>query len=1227
MSPPPLQQQRTRPLSAQALVPPQQHPKPSSLSYKPTQPQPRTVPAPVFAPPPPTSRNSKLASPPPSAGNNYQFPRGPADQEAKRSDGDTFAAANAAVIASVPSPPVTPPGTAPATAQAQLQSQPQSVQSSIRSKYAPQSATAVQMQDRGVAPPPPPPIFSTPVGQGSHARTPSLTQARAETETRVSSPRERETMIKSALSVPPPMPHAALQYSPSSQRLSSLAQRVVKSPAPAFVEPDYIVPDDGQELDPLQRWKGAPVFKFGFGGTISSTFPRQVPKYMAGHALPKMKPMPGEIRVEKVEEMVASAGIYIETAGFPGPLASKSKKKDVVTWMSGVISRMEEKGDDAEDVLLWKIVRLMVENDGVLNGTSAILDAVCAIISPGEIQTAQEDDGTSAIQAVPEVTKSDALARIRNHLMAGVRENAVWEAADNKLWGHALLLSSSLEDKSVWKRVIEEFVQRELSSLPQAQPLAALYEVLAGNPVDSVDQLVPPSARAGLQMMNKTGYARTSALDGLDQWRETVILILRNISPDGPQALIEISQLLASFGRTAASHICALFAKCLGGAASFSGPDDPQSIVTLLGWDHRRQSGAVANNLSSILLTEVYEFATSILNAQSAPTTLPYLQAFKLLHAERLAELGDISRALEYCDGFASTLKKSGHRPSPYYHRMLVSRYEDLHSRLTRLSPDGVAGWMSKPSMTKVSGSVWAKFQNFIAGENEDDVDSSSLMVKEEIGILSSPAQHVMSSQSLTPQQLPQQVHGSPAPIPFPMQSSPSRYTPQARHTPSNSREVSLPQRFASSANLTQYTPGANDLATVSNPMRKESSLSQFQLQTGRASLDSNTTSASRSTSRYIPAAASENRYTPTAAIRQTTSQVDVQCYPTAVPGLPSGVTTQDGPPYGAVTPSSIGDVEAASSKSQNLKSSYDSSSLDPPLPTVAADGESVAYSNEISQQDEYVGYVPPTSDLAGPSPSTSTSEYDEEGTPKTKAKRRSSILDDDEDDKELLKRAAALKKAEERRKDKEMAEKAKKGSEGGTQQSSAPQKKGWFSGWFGGKKESTPPATVVRAKLGEENSFYYDKDLKRWVNKKDPNGAAAATGTLPPPPKAPAPAAARHDSGNGDSLSPPTMPAPAGPPPMSVPGPGLTGAGAPPKMAGIRPPAISAPPTRTDMPLTSNAVSTGTEAASTPPVPRNISDANSLDDLLGAPAPMPRTHTSAKSKRKGRGYVDLMAK
>jgi len=58
------------------------------------------------------------------------------------------------------------------------------------------------------------------------------------------------------------------------------------------------------------------------------------------------------------------------------------------------------------------------------------------------------------------------------------------------------------------------------------------------------------------------------------------------------------------------------------------------------------------------------------------------------------------------------------------------------------------------------------------------------------------------------------------------------------------------------------------------------------------------------------------------------------------------------------------------------------------------------------------------------------------------------------------------------------------------------PASSGWLSRIWGrsGEQQSGP----VKANLGEETAFHYDKDLKRWVNKK---GGASSTPSTPPPP------------------------------------------------------------------------------------------------------------------------------
>lgn len=234
--------------------------------------------------------------------------------------------------------------------------------------------------------------------------------------------------------------------------------------------------------------------------------------------------------------------------------------------------------------------------------------------------------------------------------------------------------------------------------------------------------------------------------------------------------------------------------------------------------------------------------------------------------------------------------------------------------------------------------------------------------------------------------------------------------------------------------------------------------------------------------------------------------------------------------------------------------------------------------------------------------------------------------------------------------------------------------KKGWgFTSWFGGAKKdgldaspspaqngntSSNPNKPIRAKLGEANSFYYDPELKRWVNKNAGPEDLVKKAT-PPPPKSsggaprsvsasPAMSGAGFDGrphtsdgpprsggaglggglGNGgiDSLAPP----PPGPvamlrsvsntstasaPPLgqhtsagafgtSPPVPGLAGPGGPTPggpAPGGRPPRSSSRP------------------------PTSLSNSSSIDDLLSAAGP--RKPGAAKKAKRGARYVDVMGK
>lgn len=520
---------------------------------------------------------------------------------------------------------------------------------------------------------------------------------------------------------------------------SSVSQIAIAevSVAPPFVEhdiQDFVLPQDETAADQLQRWRGAPIFRWGSGGLVVSSIPKHIPRYGGGQSAPKLKPTSGEVKLQKAKDILSEDN---GLGTFPGPLRSKGKKKDVLSWLSARIAVLEQMTatnaggirQAEEKVLLWRLMRLFVEHDGLLTGNASVTAAVKELLT---IDAASAETVTAPLTSeISKTADPSVMNDIRGHLIAGDREKAVWHAVDNQLWGHALVLASTA-DNSLWKQVVQEFVKKQVRNTSQdSRSLAALYEVFAGNWDESIDQLVPLAARQGFQMVNtadQSGQARDAA-EGLEKWRETLTLIVNNRSNGDENALLALGKLLISYGRVEAAHVCYLFAR---NVAVFGGADDLQAHFTLLGTDLASEASPKIADTDSILLTEVYEFALSL--APSAPTFFPpHLQSYKLQHAYQLAEIGLRSEGQQYCEAIGNALKSST-RGSPYYHPTLVAAVDDLSKRLSQSPQNSSSGWISKLSADKVSGSVWSKFNKFVVGDDADGTQAAAAAQAEEAG-------------------------------------------------------------------------------------------------------------------------------------------------------------------------------------------------------------------------------------------------------------------------------------------------------------------------------------------------------------------------------------------------------------------------------------------------------------------------------------------------------------
>lgn len=975
---------------------------------------------------------------------------------------------------------------------------------------------------------------------------------------------------------------------------------------------NMIAPTDGRENDELQRWKGVPIISWGVGGTVVTSFPKSVPRYGMNQAVPMIVRTPGEVKVQSVKDLEP---LHEHVAKFPGPLRGKSKKKETISWLSAGIELLEKDLPDVsfhsqlsleakravERLLLWKIMRIFVENDGILEGNPTVEAAVRDVLSPGETAPAAGDDAlypaaSNFAAGIASVTSMQAdgvdvstMDQVRHHLLRGDRDKAVWALVDKRLWGHAMLISHTVEG-DLYKRVAQEFVRKEVNYPGHAnESMAALYKILSGNFEDCVDELVPVHARAGLQLVSTEGGSGPSkdTLDGLDKWRETLSLVLSNRSTDDIQGLNALGSLLSSYGRAEAAHICFIFGRH---SSIFGGLDDPNANFVLIGADHRQQSDQFAKETEALQLSEVYEYGLSLAGGALGTAGTPHLAAYKLEHAMTLAEYGHRDKAMQYCDAILTAMSAQTKR-SPYHHHVLEAAVEDFMSRLKSAPKEESGSWMSKPSMNKVSDSMWNRFNKFVAGDDTEDNTGAA----GDAGPFTRPSGEFSRSPSVSNFD----VYG--------------QQSPGFGMTPA--------QTLAGAAASSKYAPANMTPVTNLNPYSPTS-----QYTPGRSSMEQTpaTTYGQNPYEPAYPGVASANQgdsYTPSVPQPESndTGLGGSGLAPAAQ--ITQGYSPAGYQPYGmpASTPMG-GDEKPADSSAQGFQPlSY---GYEPPQMSF---NPSEQASEENKNESSSGGYEPPSFQPYGYEPPSYEPQSTADDDGEVYQPKKKSIMDDDDDDFPSMKPAVKSKSD----KDRENEEMFRKAAEEDAKRAAAQQssKKGWgFGGWFGGSKKAaalepsssgeSSPGKPIRAKLGEASSFVYDPDLKRWVNKKPGAENTPAKTATPPPPRA----GPRSVSG--------TPPPPAGTPPPPL------------VSSNSAPPPLMPPKLRAGTPELSKQASTeslglappvmmrsvsNTSNASAPPSrpTTSMSNASSIDDLLSV---APRKAGDKKKPRKGR-YVDVMAK
>jgi COPII coat assembly protein SEC16 len=147
---------------------------------------------------------------------------------------------------------------------------------------------------------------------------------------------------------------------------------------------------------------------------------------------------------------------------------------------------------------------------------------------------------------------SDFLRSMRTLLMQGDRQTAIRKAVDQKMWGHALLIASSV-NQTVWRDTVEQFIRSELrdTGTKDFDSLRFLYGLLGGEGESAVNELLPPINR----MVSSIHPSATSQAPKFGSWKESVgMVLLSKGSMDCSAAVIGLGQSLVNEGRVDAGH-------------------------------------------------------------------------------------------------------------------------------------------------------------------------------------------------------------------------------------------------------------------------------------------------------------------------------------------------------------------------------------------------------------------------------------------------------------------------------------------------------------------------------------------------------------------------------------------------------------------------------------------------------------------------------------------------
>lgn len=348
---------------------------------------------------------------------------------------------------------------------------------------------------------------------------------------------------------------------------------------------------------------------------------------------------------------------YLCHQSFPGPLVGGNVgSKELNKWIDERIANSESlemnygKGQGLK--LLLSLLKIACQHYGKLRsfgGDTGLKEndlpesAVAKLFASAKRNDDQFSESKCLLTLPSEAYMQTTASEVQKLLIAGRKMEALHRAQEGQFWGFALILARELGEQFYADTV----KQMAVSQLVVGSPLRTLCLLIARKPEEVFsNSILPPGNIYGA--VNTPQLVQNEGCSMLDNWEENLAVISANRTENDHLVIIHLGDcLLKEKNDVTAAHICYLVAE-----AGFELYSDSARLC-LIGADHWNSPRTYANP-EAIQRTELFEYAKFLGNSQYV---LLQLQAYKLIYAHMLAEVGKVSDSLKYCQAVNKSLK------------------------------------------------------------------------------------------------------------------------------------------------------------------------------------------------------------------------------------------------------------------------------------------------------------------------------------------------------------------------------------------------------------------------------------------------------------------------------------------------------------------------------------------------------------------------------------------